>query len=102
MGMEVNLLKTEFFKDKLEYLGYLMTPHGIKPLPKKVEAISRILPPKTRRQLRRFLGMVNYYRDMWKNRSHILSPLSRLVSKTVKWKWTEVEQKAFDEAKTND
>ena len=43
--------------------------------------------------------MVNYYHDMWKRRSHILSPLSRLVSKTVKWKWTEVEQKAFDEAK---
>ena len=64
MGMKVNILKTEFFKDELEYLGYLLTPHGIKPLPKKVEAISRILPPKTRRQLRRFLGMLNYYRDM--------------------------------------
>ena len=34
MGMKVNLLKTEFFKDELEYLGYLLTPHGIKPLPK--------------------------------------------------------------------
>ena len=43
--------------------------------------------------------MVKYYRDMWKSRSHILSPLSKLVSKSVKWKWTEVEQKAFDEAK---
>ena len=99
MGMKVNLLKTEFFKDELEYLGYLLTPHGIKPLPKKVEAISRILPPKTKRQLRRFLGMVNYYRDMWKRRSHILSPLSKLVSKSVKWKWTAIEQTAFDEAK---
>ena len=36
MGMKVNILKTEFFKDKLEYLGYLLTPQGIKPLPKKV------------------------------------------------------------------
>ena len=35
MGMKVNLLKTEFFKQELEYLGYLLTPHGIKPLPKK-------------------------------------------------------------------
>ena len=46
MGMTVNLMKTEFFKTELEYLGYLLTPKGIKPLPKKVEAISRILPPK--------------------------------------------------------
>ena len=66
MGMKVNLLKTEFFKDKLKYLGYLLTPKGIKPLPKKVEAIRCILPPKNRRQLRRFLGMINYYRDMCK------------------------------------
>ena len=64
MGMKVNFFKTEFFKDELEYLGYLLTPHSIKTLPKKVAAISRILPPKTKRQLRRFLGMVNYYRDM--------------------------------------
>ena len=40
MGMKVNLMKTEFFKNELEYLGYLLTPQGIKPLPKKVEAIS--------------------------------------------------------------
>ena len=64
-----------------------------------MEAISRILPPKTRRQLRHFLGMVNYYRDIWKRRSHILSPLSRLVSKLVKFQWTEKEQKAFQDAK---
>ena len=64
-----------------------------------MEAISRILPQKTRRQLRCFLGMVNYYRDMWKRRSHILSPLSRLISKSVKFESTEKEQKAFEDAK---
>ena len=97
--MKVNLLKTEFFQSQIEYLGYLLTPQGIKPLPKKVEAIKRILPPKTKKQLRHFLGMINYYRDMWQRRSHILSPLSRLISKTVKWTWGEAEQKAFEEAK---
>ena len=43
--------------------------------------------------------MVNYYHDMWKRRSHILAPLSRLISQTIKWKWGEEEQKAFEEAK---
>ena len=99
MGIKVNLLKTEFFKQELEYLGYLLTPQGIKPLPKKVEAISCILPPKTKRQLRCFLGIINYYKDMWKWRSHILAPLSSLISQKAKWKWDQKAQKAFESAK---
>ena len=43
--------------------------------------------------------MVNYYRDMWKGRSHVLAPLTGLVSKTTKWKWTDVEQRAFEDSK---
>ena len=64
-----------------------------------MEAIQRLLPPKNRRQLRRFLGMVNYYRDMWKRRSHILAPLSKLAGSSTKWQWTSKEQKAFEEVK---
>ena len=52
-------------KTELEYLRYILTPYGLKPQPKKVEAIQRILPPKNKRQLRCFLGMINYYRNMW-------------------------------------
>ena len=43
--------------------------------------------------------MVNHYRDMWKQRSKILAPLTALVSTNVKWKWTEVEEQAFEEMK---
>ena len=72
---------------------------GIQPQPKKVEAICRLTPLKSQRQLRRFLGMVNYYRDMWQHRSHILAPLTALSSKKAKWHWGPEEQSAFDEAK---
>ena len=99
VGFAVNLRKSFFLQTTIEYLGYLLTPNGIQPQPKKVEAISRVLPPKNRRQLRRFLGLVNYYRDMWKRRSHVLAPLAALASKTKAWKWTETEQSAFEQAK---
>ena len=98
-GFAVNLRKSFFMQQELEYLGYLLTPNGIKPQPKKVEAISRILAPKNRRQLRRFLGMINYYRDMWRRRSHILAPLTDMVSKSVPWTWTDIHQQAFEQAK---
>lgn len=62
---------------------------------KKVEAINNIAALTTKRQLRRFIGMVNYYRDMWVLRSETLAPLTSLTSKEVKWLQTEVCQQSF-------
>jgi hypothetical protein len=55
--------------------------------------------PKTRRQLRAFIGLVNYYRDMWRRRSHVLAPLTELCSETKKWTWGDTQRNAFIEAK---
>ena len=55
--------------------------------------------PKTRKQLRRFIGMVNYYRDMWPKRSEILAPLTAFTSSSNPWRWTEIEDNSFKEMK---
>ena len=98
-GLKVNAPKCFFGRMSLEYLGYWLTRDGIAPIPKKIEAMKAIKPPKNTTQLRSFLGLINFYRDMWKKRSHILAPLAALSSKNVKWRWTDVEQNAFDEIK---
>jgi hypothetical protein len=99
IGFRANVRKCFFAKDSLEYLGYWLTRRGIQPQPKKVEAICRLKAPRNRRQLRHFLGMVNYYRDMWRKRSHLTAPLSALVSKDVPWKWGKEQQEAFEAIK---
>jgi hypothetical protein len=99
-GLKVNATKSSFGKPEIEYLGFWITRNGIKPLAKKVEAIHAIAPPTNRKQLRRFIGIINYYRDMWKRRSDLLAPLTALCSPNAKWHWTDVEQKAFDLVKT--
>ena len=43
--------------------------------------------------------MVNYYRDMWKKRFHILAPLTKPSSKVTKWEWTKECQNSFEEMK---
>jgi hypothetical protein len=96
-GLKINATKSKFCCDELEYLGYLINREGVRPTMKKVEAIKKIATPTTRKQLRSFIGMVNYYRDMWPKRSHFLAPLSALTSSKVKWNWTEECQKAFDQ-----
>ena len=59
------------------------------PLPDKVEAIKNIAVPTTKRQLRSFIGLINYYRDMWQHRSGILIPLSSMTYKQAKWNWSK-------------
>ena len=98
-GLKINGLKSFFGRKEFEYLGYILTPEGVKPVQKKIKAMLDIAAPKNQKQLRSFIGMVNYYRDMWIRRSHLLAPLNALNRKGVKWQWGQAEQKAFDSIK---
>ena len=79
-GLRVNPLKSYFGINEIEYLGYIISQQGIKPQPKKVQAILDIQRPRTTTELRRLVGMVNYYRDLWQGFSHILGPLTEMAS----------------------
>ena len=79
-GLKVNGRKSFFARDELECLGYWISRSGIQPLPSKAGAIMKISEPKNRRELRSFIGVVNCCRDMWIRRSHVLAPLSALMT----------------------
>ena len=98
-GLKENEETSFFGHSELEYLGYWVTRDGIKPLPKKVDAIKNIAPPRNMKELHSFIGVINYYRDIQVCRSEILAPLTNLTSKEAKWEWTDVHQKAFDRIK---
>ena len=63
-NLRVNIRKCTFAADEIAYLGYILTRDGIKPHPKKIEAIVNLARPETRKDVRRLLGMVQYYRDL--------------------------------------
>ncbi len=94
-GLKIHAKKSFFGRTELEYLGYWITREGVQPLPKKVQAILNIKSSTNKKQLRSFIGMVNYYRDMWVHISEILAPLAALTAKTIPWKWTEIHEKSF-------
>jgi transposase InsO family protein len=98
-GFKINADKSFFGRPALDYLGYWVTREGITPQPKKIDAIRKMTAPTNRKELRRFIGMVNFYRDMWIRRSELMTPLSNLTSKAVKWQWTKVENDAFEALK---
>ncbi|GFU73932.1 hypothetical protein TNCV_555571 [Trichonephila clavipes] len=59
-GLRVNISKSTLGVTHLEFLGYLITPEGSKPLPEKVDAILSYKLPETIRDLRTFLGLINF------------------------------------------
>ena len=82
------------------------------PQANKVQAILALNLPANIKELRHFLGMVQYYHDLWVKRSEMFAPLTDLVgecgqtkttkakgTKKVPWHWEEVHQKAFDTVK---
>ncbi len=111
-GLKVNAAKLTFCALEIEYLGCVLTREGIKPQSNKVQVILPIKPPIGVRQLRHFLGMVQYYHDLWERQSEMLPPLTSLVgecgqtkttkakgTKKVPWHWDMVHQRAFDHVK---
>jgi hypothetical protein len=98
-GLRINAEKSTFCANKIEYLGYWISWSGIQPIPKKVEAITNMVRSTTREELRRFIGVVNYYREMWVRRSELLAPLTSMTSKNAKFNWTDEHQKLFENIK---
>lgn len=95
----ISLEKCTFFTDELIYLGYKVTTNGIAMEEAKVRAIKEFGVPRNVKEVRGFVGLANYYRKFIKDFSEKVFPLTQLTRKSVEFKWTEVEQEAFEKLK---
>lgn len=78
-GLSLNVAKSVIGQPEVEFLGFAVTSEGIKPLPSKVQTILDFPRPATISQLRRFLGMLNFYRRCIPHAASIQSPLNSLL-----------------------
>ena len=65
-GLKINAAKSKFCALETEYLGYALSREGIAPQTIKIDSILALNPPTKVKELRTFLGMVQYYQDIWK------------------------------------
>ena len=104
-GLKLKPSKCFFFREEIEYLGHVVSGKGVATNPKKVEAVTKCLTPKTVYDVRSFLGFVGYYRRFIKDFSKIAKPnrevitglenqFKRTAKKTL-IEWTEAADSAF-------
>ncbi|GFR15715.1 hypothetical protein TNCT_515041 [Trichonephila clavata] len=105
-GLKINISKSVFGVEEIEFLGYLISKEGSKPLPEKVKAITNYKKPETLHDFRIFLGMINFYRrylkDAAKNQALLYDYLKGAKKRDKrKIQWTEEAEKQFENCKND-
>jgi len=98
-NLKLNKKKCQLRKDEVAYVGHVITKDGLKPDPEKVRAVVEMKPPQNLKELRTFLGFVQYLGKFLPNLATESAPLRQLLEKDVEWHWDDVKQQCFDKLK---
>lgn len=83
-GVKLSPKKCSLLKTRVKYVGHIVSEKGIEPDEEKVSKVLEWPQPKSREEIRQFLGFVGYYRKFIKNFSKIARPLIDLMPTTQK------------------
>lgn len=100
VGLKLQPDKCEYLRPELEYLGHVISEHGIQPNPNRIVKVKNYPVPKNPKEIKQFLGLVGYYRKFIKDFSKVAKPLTRLLQKSSTFEWTNEQQHSFDLLKT--
>jgi len=95
-GLKFNPAKCTFMSKEVEFLGNTFSTKGIKPSSKHIEALKTFPSPTNVKELKCWLGLVQFFKDFIPNRAALTSPLYALTKKDCQFKWTNELQKCFD------
>jgi hypothetical protein len=101
INVKLNKDKSRIQTTEVSYIGHKITRDGLKPDPEKVKAINDITTPKDKKDLMRFLGMVNYLAKFVPSLSDLTQPLNELIKKDIEWHWTKTHENAFNRVKSS-
>ena len=100
-GITFSAFKGNFLKQEVDFAGCYWTPNGVKADDSKVKVMKEFPTPKTRKQLRSFLGLASWFRSFIQNFAKIAAPLydSTKGTNQEKFLWSEKQENAFKELK---
>ena len=98
-NLKLKAKKCLLFQTEVKYLGHVISAEGVATDPDKIKAVVEWHPPRTVKQVRGFLGMVNYYNRFIKNLAELADPLHRITKKNAKFVWGKEQQQSFENLK---
>lgn len=98
-GITLNPEKCSFMLPEINFLGHKLNADGIKPVEENIIKITDFPPPNTVKKIRRFVGLVSYYRKFIKDFSKLTAPLTDLTKRNARFKWNKEAQTSFDKLK---
>jgi hypothetical protein len=90
-GITLNMAKCEFGKTELDFLGFHITEKGLRPLNDKIKTIQQYPKPRTAEELRRFLGMLNFYTPHLPHAADVQTKLNEYINGCKKRDRTEIK-----------
>lgn len=96
-GFSFNFNKCSFLKQKVDYLGFVISGGEVRPNPRKVVSLKNAPTPKTVTQVRQFIGLATYFRQFIPNFSKIMKPLYPLTTGKGQITWTPEHDKVHKE-----
>ena len=98
-GLKLGPDKCNFARNNCLFLGHEISSAGIRAPADRILCLQQYPEPTCVSQLRRAMGMFNWFRKFIPNYSSIAKPLTKLLTKGTKYVWTDIHQCAFDELK---
>lgn len=95
-GITVNPEKCSFMLPEIKFLGHKLNSTGIQPLEDNIIKIQNFPVPNTVKKIRRFVGLVSYYRKFIEHFSELTLPLTELTKKNARYKWNSIAQNSFE------
>ncbi|CAB3230820.1 unnamed protein product [Arctia plantaginis] len=98
-GFRLKFKKCTFAATSVKYLGHRIGNNTVKPLKDNIISIRNFPTPKTRKNIRQFLGKINFYHEYIPNSSILLDPLHKLLRKDAQFIWSEECEETFSNIK---
>ena len=99
-GLKLGPKKCTFARDSCICLGHLISKNGVQPPPDRIAAIQNCPAPQSVRELRRVIGLFNWFKKYIENFSSTIEPLTRLLRKNDRFRWTTEQETAFQKLKS--